>query len=72
MIYNRVLVPLDGSKLAEGALPYARLLAGALQLPVDLLHVNDPETFPPSNARGRLPERSGSVVADLFDREFLR
>jgi nucleotide-binding universal stress UspA family protein len=47
MIYNRVLVPLDGSKLAEGVLPYVRLLAGALKLPVDLMHVNDPETVVP-------------------------
>ena len=47
MIYNQILVPLDGSKLAEGVLPYARLLASALQLPVDLLHVNDPETAAP-------------------------
>lgn len=44
MIYKRILVPLDGSKLAVGVLPYARLLASALQLPVDLLHVNDSET----------------------------
>ena len=47
MIYNRILVPLDGSKLAEGVLPYARLLASALKLPVDLMHVNDPETVAP-------------------------
>ena len=47
MIYNRVLVPLDGSKLAEGVLLYVRLLAGALKLPVDLMHVNDPQTVVP-------------------------
>ena len=46
-MYNEILVPLDGSKLAEGVLPYARLLASALKLPVDLLHVNDPETAAP-------------------------
>ncbi|MBI4526038.1 MAG: universal stress protein [Deltaproteobacteria bacterium] len=44
MKYKKILVPLDGSKLAEGVLPYARLLANGLRLPVDLLHVNDPET----------------------------
>jgi nucleotide-binding universal stress UspA family protein len=43
-MYKRILIPLDGSKLAEGVLPYAKFLAGSLQLPVDLLHVNDPET----------------------------
>ena len=46
-MYKQILVPLDGSKLAEGVLPYARLLASALKLPVDLLHVNDPETAAP-------------------------
>lgn len=44
MIYKRIFVPLDGSKLAEGVLPHVRLLAGALKLPVDLMHVNDPDT----------------------------
>ena len=47
-MYKKILVPLDGSKLAEGVLPYARLLAGALGLPVGLLHVNDPETAAPA------------------------
>jgi nucleotide-binding universal stress UspA family protein len=46
-MYKKILVPLDGSKLAEGVLPYARLLAGALKLPVDLIRVNDPETAAP-------------------------
>ena len=35
MIYKKILVPLDGSKLAEGVIPYVRLLASALKLPVD-------------------------------------
>jgi nucleotide-binding universal stress UspA family protein len=43
-MYNKILVPLDGSKLAEGVLPYVRFLATALQLPVELLHVDDSET----------------------------
>lgn len=34
-----ILVPLDGSPLAEQALPYARLLASALRLPVGLVGV---------------------------------
>jgi nucleotide-binding universal stress UspA family protein len=36
-MYRRILVPLDGSSLAEHVLPYARLLAGALKTPVHLL-----------------------------------
>lgn len=43
-MYKKILVPLDGSKLAEAVLPYAKFLATALKLPVGLLHVNDPET----------------------------
>jgi nucleotide-binding universal stress UspA family protein len=43
-MYNKLLVTLDGSRLAEAALPFARFLATALHLPVVLLHVNDPET----------------------------
>jgi nucleotide-binding universal stress UspA family protein len=43
-MYTKILVPLDGSKLAEVVLPYASSLATSLQLPMDLLHVSDPET----------------------------
>jgi nucleotide-binding universal stress UspA family protein len=41
-MYKKILVPLDGSKLSEGILPYARALAGGLQIPVDLLTAIDP------------------------------
>ena len=65
-MYNQILVPLDGSKLAEGVLPYARLLARALQLPVDLLHVNDPETFPhPMQGTDYLKEVAASFTTSL-------
>ena len=47
-MYKRILVPLDGSKLSEGVLPYVGFLAGRLRLPVNLLHVNDSETTVPS------------------------
>jgi nucleotide-binding universal stress UspA family protein len=40
-MYTRLLVPLDGSKTAECVLPYARLLAAKLKLPVELLEVID-------------------------------
>lgn len=42
-MYTKLLVPLDGSRLSEGILPYARSLARALEVPVELLHVIDPE-----------------------------
>lgn len=38
-MYTKVLVPLDGSTLAEQVLPYVRLLAGLLGAPVRLLRV---------------------------------
>lgn len=38
-MYTRILVPLDGSKLAEQVLPYVRLLAPALQSQVHLVRV---------------------------------
>jgi nucleotide-binding universal stress UspA family protein len=42
-MYKEILVPLDGSKLAESILPYVRCLAEALKVPVHLLHVKDPK-----------------------------
>ena len=44
-MYSRMLVPLDGSKVAEQVLPYARYLAKALAIPVELLEVVDPEAL---------------------------
>jgi nucleotide-binding universal stress UspA family protein len=38
-MYRRMLVPLDGSALAEVVLPYARVLAGRFNLDVALIHV---------------------------------
>jgi nucleotide-binding universal stress UspA family protein len=38
-MYKRMLVPLDGSELAEVVLPYAKELAGRLDLELILLHV---------------------------------
>ena len=40
-MYRRILVPLDGSEVAEQVLPYARYLAAKLKIPVDLLAVVD-------------------------------
>ncbi len=40
-MYKRMLVPLDGSELAEVVLPYAKELAGRLDLELILLHVCD-------------------------------
>lgn len=40
-MYKKLLVPLDGSKTAEKALPFARALGSALKIPVELLEVVD-------------------------------
>jgi nucleotide-binding universal stress UspA family protein len=40
-----MLIPLDGSQVAEQVLPYARSLAKPLAIPVDLLEVVDLETL---------------------------
>src|SRR3970040_1432864 len=42
-MYRRIMVPLDGSQLSGGIVPYARSFAEALKVPVELLHVIDPE-----------------------------
>jgi len=40
-MYTRMLIPLDGSQTSETVLPYARALAAALRVPVELLTVVD-------------------------------
>jgi nucleotide-binding universal stress UspA family protein len=41
-MWKKILVPLDGSDLAELALPYARELAGAFNSEIILLYVSEP------------------------------
>jgi nucleotide-binding universal stress UspA family protein len=40
-MYKKMLIPLDGSRIAEAVLPYARTLARKLNLPVELLGAVD-------------------------------
>ena len=49
-MFSNLLVPLDGSKLAESVLPIVRRLAGGLGCAVKLLHVI--ERRPPSSIHG--------------------
>ncbi|MBI2531249.1 MAG: universal stress protein, partial [Deltaproteobacteria bacterium] len=44
-MYTRMLIPLDGSTVAEQVLPYARFLAKGLAIPVDLLEVVDADAL---------------------------
>jgi nucleotide-binding universal stress UspA family protein len=45
-MYRNILVPLDGSKLAEGALPYAQEIAQQSDANVFLLQVMQPVNIP--------------------------
>ena len=45
-MYTKVVVPLDGSELSERSLPYARLVAGALSIPIDVVQAFD--ALPPA------------------------
>lgn len=42
-MYKRILVPLDGSALGQQALPYVRMLGRALQAPIELYRIYEPE-----------------------------
>lgn len=44
-MYTRMLIPLDGSRVAEQVLPYARFLAKQLAIPVNLVQVIDPDAL---------------------------
>ena len=69
-MYNRILATLDGSQLSEGILPYARLFAKKLKVPVGLLHVIEPETLVPTTVeRGRY---HGMLAAERKNDDYLR
>ena len=40
-MYSKVIVPLDGSELSERSLPFARIIAGALPAPIELIEAFD-------------------------------
>ena len=67
MVKN-ILVPLDGSKVAESALPYARLLAQKLGCDVELLQVIDPAADVGGSAgrTGENPEEQAGRSADRY------
>jgi nucleotide-binding universal stress UspA family protein len=44
-MYRQMLIPLDGSRVAEQVLPYGRFLAKAMAIPVELLEVVDPDAL---------------------------
>ena len=42
-MYKKMLVPVDGAKLGEVVFPFAKELAGRLQVATTFLHVSKPE-----------------------------
>ncbi len=69
MKMSAVLVPLDGSAVAEAALPYAEALATALHAPVRLLTVKEPEV---RGALATLPEGRPAPVEQPASEEYLQ
>ncbi len=71
-MFQRILVPLDGSRLAESALPAAAYLSGTFGVPVTLFHVM--ERRAPEEIHGERhltdPEEAGTYLAEVAVRAF--
>ena len=61
-MYRRMLVPLDGSEVAEVVFPYARKLAGRLGTEVILLHISNPGLKPFLPMSQAYIEHAASVI----------
>jgi nucleotide-binding universal stress UspA family protein len=68
-MYTRMLIPLDGSKLAENVLPYARALAGALDLRIELLSVVDLMDFARTTHAGHVRDFDPIIEAAVREGE---
>lgn len=64
-MYNKILVPLDGSKLAEQVLPYVQLFAGAFGAAVTLLRVTDADAQLPFSVSQGASDYLKYVAASL-------
>jgi nucleotide-binding universal stress UspA family protein len=65
-MYRKILVPLDGSKLAEQILPFARSLAEAAHASVELLRVNEAEPTVASTS----PLKGGEYLDEVAKKFF--
>ena len=72
MMYSKVIVPLDGSEFSERSLPYARLIAGALSIPIELVEAFD--VLPPAvhTASTRLATERMHEAAQERSEDYLR
>ncbi len=69
-MYNRILVPLDGSRLAEQALPHAAIHAAKFEAEIRLLMVLSPLPEPSMGGRGMVlsaEEASARVAKDYLE-----
>ena len=64
-MYKKILVPLDGSKLAEQVIPYARLLANACGAAVTLLRVSGPDVQLPFSSKQATSDYLNYTAASL-------
>ena len=64
-MYSRMLIPLDGSKLAENVLPYARLFATVMNLRIELLSVVDSMDFARTMNAGHVRDFSALLEATI-------
>lgn len=70
-MYKRILVPLDGSTLAEGVLPHVEALAKSLGAELVLLRVAFAHVFPgadPVQSQVRMVQEAESYVTGLANR----
>jgi len=65
-MYSKILVPLDGSKIAEAVLPYCKFLAENLHLPVQIVHVMEAETAASSAQSNRELEYLKATAASYL------
>jgi nucleotide-binding universal stress UspA family protein len=71
-MFNNILVPLDGSRLSESALPPAVYLARKLDAPIMLLHVIEQDAPSEVHKERHLtnPEEAEAYLKDVVSRSF--
>ena len=69
-MYQRVLVPLDGSPVAEGILPFIEQIAGPLDIEIILLHVVPPAALDAVTMAKEIGAE-GPIIADLNAQGYL-
>ncbi|HEX9144040.1 MAG TPA: hypothetical protein VGA09_07195, partial [Candidatus Binatia bacterium] len=60
-MFTDILIPLDGSKTAEKVLPYARFMAEALSIPIELLGIIDVAAMA-SHVASESPKRLDTII----------